>query len=138
MRNNTWGTFVQHKRRVQQAKLLNFLNLFYFSAFRIYFTRVLDPHPNTPLMTCSAAVTCPHKWQGDCNLYRPKKIGIKINYRKHHVLNNIRCNTPHPSWISGAPFAFLVNQSLPCDQSVPRTQQHSWASLLLKVTSIKR
>ena len=39
--------YVQHKRRVQQAKLLNFLNSFYFSAFRFYFTRVLDPHPNT-------------------------------------------------------------------------------------------
>ena len=39
--------YVQHKGRVQQAKLLNFLNSFYFSAFRFYFTRVLDPHPNT-------------------------------------------------------------------------------------------
>ena len=48
LHNNTWGTYVQHKGRVQQAKLLNFLNSFYFSAFSFYFTRVLDPHPNKP------------------------------------------------------------------------------------------
>ena len=47
LHNNTWSTYVQHKGRVQQAKLLNFLNSFYFSAFSFYFTRVLDPHPNT-------------------------------------------------------------------------------------------
>ena len=47
LHNNTWSTYVQHKGRVQQAKLLNFLNSFYCSAFRFYFTRVLDPHPNT-------------------------------------------------------------------------------------------
>ena len=48
LHNNTWSTYVQHKGRVQQAKLLNFLNSFYFSACRFYFTLVLDPHPNTP------------------------------------------------------------------------------------------
>ena len=87
----------------------------------------------------------PAQVPGECNLYRPDQhfykyiiVRLPLQFRvftslenrykklitkKHHVLNNFCCNTPHPSQVSGAPSAFFANRNFPCAQSVPGTHQ---------------
>ena len=82
LRNDTWSTQVQHKGRVQQAKLLNFLNSFYFSAFSFYFTRVLDPHPNTFLLSIKLHTCCASRVAHlyDAGVFRSPNKGFPANF----------------------------------------------------------